>query len=393
MRSLLRLPLLAYGFRPFFLACGLFGVVVLPAWLLLYATAAEPLSRLPARFWHGHEMIFGLVVAAMSGFLLSAVPSSTARRGFAGAPLLALGCAWLAGRGVFAAGPDLPLPVRALAELALLPLLAAFLAPPIVRQRNRNMAMLAVLAALWLADAVFLVAEVQGDAGLADRALLAATNIVLLLLTIVGGRIVPAFTGSALRSAGVECTLRSHAWIERALPPVMLSTIFADAWAPRQAASGVLALVLTVLHAWRLTGWRSLRLGGDPMLWVLHLAYAWLPLGFLLKALAIFAGTPWAQFWQHAFAIGAVATMILAVAGRTTLGHTARPLVAGRPVAVAFLLVTLAAVLRVAGPALWPGHYLAVLVAAGACWTAAFGLFVAVFGPMLVAPRVDGRPG
>ena len=171
-------------------------------------------------------------------------------------------------------------------DLAFLPALAALLAPPLLRERNRNIAMLGVLTALWVADAAFLAACSGGNVELASRALLAAMNIALLLLTIIGGRIVPAFTGNALRRADASFTLHSYPWIERILPAAMLGVIVVDAWQPRKIIAGVLALAVAILQAWRLSGWRSLRTRGDPILWVLHVAYAWLPLGFALKAIA-----------------------------------------------------------------------------------------------------------
>jgi uncharacterized protein involved in response to NO len=393
MARLAGLPVFAYGFRPFFLASGIFAVLAIPAWLLIYTTGAVPLAGVPSPLWHAHEMTFGFIVAAVTGFLLTAVPSWTGHRGFAGLPLLALTLTWLAGRAAFAAGQAVPWIVLAGLELAFLPMLAALLAAPLLRARNRNLAMLVVLATLWSADATFLFAVSQSDVAWASRALLAAMNIILLLLTIIGGRILPAFTSSALRRADASFTLRNYPWLERTLPPAMITVILIDAWQPRHVLGGALALVLVVLHAWRLSGWRSLRTRGDPILWVLHVAYAWLPLGFALKAAAILTSAGWAQFWQHAFGIGALATMILAVTTRASLGHTGRPLVVRPGIAVAYGLVTLAALIRVAASALWPGNYLSVLIAAGACWTAGFGIFVAVYGPILTAPRIDGKPG
>ncbi len=386
-------PVFAYGFRPFFLASGIYALLVVPAWLVMYRTGVAPLAEIPGQLWHAHEMLFGFIAAAVCGFLLTAVPSWTGHRGFAGLPLLALTLTWLAGRIAFAAGHLVPLAVVAALELAFLPLLAALLAPPLLRERNRNLAMLVVLAILWSADATFMVAVSQTDADLASRALRAATNIVLLLLTIIGGRIVPAFTSSALRRADASFTLRSYPWLERILPPAMVAVIVTDALLPRHVIGGGLALVLAVLHAWRLSGWRSMRTRGDPILWILHLGYAWLPLGFALKAAALLMGAGWAQFWQHAFGIGALATMILAVTTRASLGHTGRPLVVRPVIAAAYALLTLAALIRIAAPALWPADYLLILVMAGACWTAAFALFVAVYGPILTSPRVDGKPG
>jgi uncharacterized protein involved in response to NO len=388
-----RHPLFAYGFRPFFFFCGLFALLVMPAWLLIRTGDTSPFSGLPAQLWHAHEMLYGFSVAAISGFLLSGVPSWTRNRGFGGLPVFSLTMAWLAGRAAFALAPFCSLPVLAAVELAFLPLLIALIAPPIIRERNRNIAMLAVLAALWAADAAFLLGVARTDAGLASRALLTAMNIILLLLTIVGGRILPAFTSNALRRTSASFSLHRYAWLETLLPVAMIAVIVLDILQPGPALRGWLAILVAVLHAVRLSGWRSLRTRGDPMLWVLHLAYAWLPLGFALKGIALLDGAAWAQYWQHGFGIGAIATMILAVATRTALGHTGRPLAVGRPIVAAYLLLALAAGLRVGGPVLWPGHYPAVLLAAGLGWTLAFLIFTVVYGPILGRPRVDGKPG
>ncbi len=388
-----RHPLFAYGFRPFFFFCGLFALLVIPAWLLIWLTDTTPLIGLPPQLWHAHEMLFGFAIAAISGFLLTGVPSWTANRGFGGWPVFTLTLVWLAGRAVFALAPFCSLPVLVTLELAFLPLLIALIAPPIIRERNRNIAMLAVLAVLWIADAVFLLALARTDAVLASRALLTAINVVLLLLTIVGGRILPAFTSNALRRMNASFRLHKYTWLETLLPTAMIVVIGVDIWQPDAALAGWLACIVAVLHTVRLSGWRSLRSGGDPMLWVLHLAYAWLPLGFALKSIALLSNASWAQYWLHGFGIGAIATMILAVSTRTTLGHTARPLVVSRPIVVAYLLVAVAAILRVAGPAVWPDHYPRVLLGAGICWALAFAIFMVAYGPILAASRIDGKPG
>ncbi len=390
---LFRHPLFAYGFRPFFFFCGLFALLVVPAWLLIRASDMLPLDGLPPQLWHAHEMLFGFTAAAITGFLLSGVPSWTRNRGFGGLPVFSLSLVWLAGRAAFALAPFCSLPVLAAMELAFLPALIALIAPPIIRERNRNIAMLAVLAALWIADAAFLFAIARIDAELASRALLTAMNIILLLLTIVGGRILPAFTSNALRRANASFSLHRYAWLETLLPIAMIAVIIADIWPPVPGLHGGLAILVAILHGLRLSGWRSLRTRGDPMLWVLHLAYAWLPIGFALKGLVLLGNAAWAQHWQHAFGIGAIATMILAVSTRTALGHTGRPLRVGRPIVVAYLLLALAGALRVAGPVFWPDSYSGVLLATGISWVSAFLIFIAVYGPILGRPRVDGKPG
>jgi uncharacterized protein involved in response to NO len=249
-----RLPLFAYGFRPFFLASGIFALVVVPVWLWVYSSGGMPIKAMPPQIWHAHEMLFGFVAAAITGFLLTAVPNWTGHRGFAGTPLVILTLVWAAGRFGLAFAQVLPMPFVILLELAFLPLLASFLAPTILRTRNRNIAMLGILAALWLADAFFMLAIVRVDHALASKALLGAIDIVLALVTIIGGRIVPAFTANALREGGRTYTLRAYAWIERTLPAMMIAVIVIDVLRPGGPLAGAIAAGAALLHGIRFAG-------------------------------------------------------------------------------------------------------------------------------------------
>lgn len=376
-----------------FLGCGLFALVAIPVWDWVYATQPPLWMPVPAMLWHGHAMIFGFAGAAIAGFLLTAVPSWTVSRGFAGRPLMLLTAVWLAARVLLPLGPGPAWWIASSVELAFLPLLAVLIAPPILRERNRNMVMLALLGALWCADALFLHAVGALEIELAGRALHAALDVILLLITIIGGRIVPAFTSNALRRGGAAVSLRTTPWIERSLVPLMAFNVLVSAVAPTATATGALAGAAAVLHALRLAGWRSLRIRGEPILWVLHLAYAWLPLGFALKAIATLTGADFAQFWLHAFGIGAAATMIMAVMTRASLGHTGRPLAVARSIAWAYGLLTAAVLARVLLPHLGLLSYTGAVAIATVFWSSAFAIFVGVYTPILTRPRVDGKPG
>jgi uncharacterized protein involved in response to NO len=203
--------LFAYGFRPFFFAAGAFAVLSLVAWLWLYTTGVQPLPNGPAQLWHGHEMLYGFVGAAIAGFLLTAVPSWTGARGFAGTPLVLLATLWLAGRLAFAAASVLPVALVALCDLAFMPALGGILVPPLLRARNRNTPLLLVLAGIWLTDVVFLYALLRDDPLLARTTLIVAIDIVLLLVTVIGGRIVPHLPRT--RSAPADGRPRSAATV------------------------------------------------------------------------------------------------------------------------------------------------------------------------------------
>lgn len=383
----------AYGFRPFFLAAGVYALVGLIAWLWIYTTGVQPLPYQPAQLWHGHEMLYGFVGAAIAGFLLTAVPSWTSARGFAGTPLILLAALWLAGRLAFAAAAVLPLALVAVCELAFIPALGALLAPPLLRARNRNSPLLLVLASIWLTDVVFLYALMRDDVLLARTTLLVAVDIVLLLVTVIGGRIVPTFTANALRARGRATDLRSSRWTDGIVIGAMIAVVIVDIIAPWHRVAGAVAAVAALAHAVRLIGWRSWRTLDEPLVWSLHLAYAWLPAGLAMKALYLAGNIAWAAHWLHALTIGVAAAMILAVMTRASLGHTGRPLLASRLIGGAYILLSLAAAMRVFAPPLAPGAYRWSVMVAGTLWICAFAIFIVVYTPILVRPRIDGRQG
>ena len=388
-----RFALFDYGFRPFFLACGIYAVLIVPLWLYRFAHAATPFGALPGVYWHAHEMLFGFVMAAVAGFLLTAVPSWTGAPGFAGRPLIITVALWLAGRIAMATVGDVPFWLTATAELSLLPALLLMLAPPILRARNRNLPILGVVTLLWLIDAAFVFGLGKGDVLLAAGSMRVAIDLVLVLVVVIGGRIVPAFTGNALRRIGSPVAPVSRGWVEiLAIGSVVLLAL-TDLFGIDTRVTGVLAAIAAIAHTLRLTGWRSFRIGREPILWILHVGYAWLPIGFALQALWLLGDVSWAAKWQHALTFGAFSTMILAVMTRASLGHTGRPLVVSRAITVAYVLLTAGGLLRVFGLAVAPGHYLLTLTAAGLAWVTAFAIFVAVYAPLLISPRIDGRQG
>ena len=387
------LALFSYGFRPFFLLAGIYAFTMIPWWMFGYAHGSLSFSGLPPMYWHAHEMIYGFVMAAIAGFLLTAVPSWTGERGFAGKPLIAVVVLWTAGRIAMNMADELPFWMLALAELALVPSLIALLAPPILRTRNRNLPLLGVLVVLWIIDVAFLAAIARTDVTLAAGSIRLAIDFVLVLITVIGGRIVPAFTANALRRRGEEPRVVTHPPLELIVIGLMVAVAIADVFVPDRILSGILAALAAIAHIWRLSGWRSFRTGGEPVLWIMHLAYAWMPLGLALKAVAILGGVDWASKWQHALTTGVIATMILAVMTRVALGHTGRPLMVARAIAVAYLLLTFTALLRTFGVAIFPAHYLMTLTIAAITWSACFGIFLVVYAPILWRPRVDGKSG
>jgi uncharacterized protein involved in response to NO len=263
----------------------------------------------------------------------------------------------------------------------------------LLRARNRNSPLLLVLAGIWLTDVVFHYALMRDDPVLARTTLLVAIDIVLLLVTIIGGRIVPTFTANALRARGRPAEIRSNRRADSVAIAAMLAVAVADIVTASYWLVGAIAAIAALAHVWRMSGWRSLQTWDEPLAWSLHLAYAWLPVGLAMKALYFAGGVALAGHWLHALTIGVAASMILAVMTRASLGHTGRPLRASRPIAGAYILLSLAAVIRVFAPSLGAYAYWWTVMAAGLLWICAFGIFVVVYTPVLLRRRIDGRAG
>lgn len=393
LRSIRPPLLVAYGFRPFFLLAGLAGFGLLAGWLGILAHGTWPPGPVAPAAWHAHEMLFAFVAAAVAGFLLTAVPSWTGTQPRHGWPLAGLVGLWLAGRLVLLPGMTVPPAVAAVVDLAFLPALAVALAGPLVRAgKARNTAFVGLLAVLTGANLLFhldWLGLVDGGAAAGERL---AIGTVLMMVAVVGGRIVPNFTRNALNARGITAPVVTTPWVERAALGATAALLPLDLLLPDAALTGAVALAAGVAHGLRLAGWQGLRTLDQPIVWVLHAAYAWVPVGLLLKAATLLGADVSASAATHALTAGAFSAMILAVMTRATLGHTGRRLEVARPIAAAYGLILLAGALRVMA-ALVPEVGEPLLHGAGTAWLLAFGLYLWVYAPMLLSPRVDGRPG
>lgn len=383
--------LFQYGFRPFFLLTGVAACGLIAAWLAVLVSGAWPAGPVGAAAWHGHEMLFGTVVAAVAGFLLTAVPSWTGTKARSGAPLVALVALWVAGRVAVFPWSGVPAPLAALLDVAFLPALGVALAGPLFAAgKARNSAFLLLLALLTLANLLIHLEwlGVIGD-GFGPGMTL-GLGVVLMMVTVIGGRILPAFTRNGLGADGVH--VRSCPKLEKVTLLSTLALVAGELALTPGPLLGTLALVAALAHGVRLARWNGWRAWRSPILWVLHLGYAWIPVALALKALNGFIDLP-AASGLHALTAGAFATLILAVMSRASLGHTGRPLLASRTTVAAYLLLTVAALARTAAPLL-PGEWLwLALEGAGLAWVLAFALYLAAYAPVLLSPRVDGRPG
>lgn len=384
-------PLFRLGFRPFFLFGALFSALAMLGWLgQLNGWFVLPGIGNPI-WWHAHEMLFGFGAAIVAGFLLTAVQNWTAHPGVRSWPLVLVVVLWALPRALLPwLGEHNTLLI--VADLLWLPLCTWYLAKPIVVTRQwRNLFFVPLLVVLTLLNAASWLWQAQW----ADMEHLLITTVLLFttLIAVMGGRVIPFFTA---RATGMEKAV-PILWLERAALATLWLTLVSWLLLPTPWATSLyllpLYIVAAVLHLWRQLRWRLPSTLGQPLLWSLHLAYLFIPLGLLaLGALA--AGLPISlSLASHLLSAGCMGTMILGMIARVSLGHSGRALQVGRRIQCAFALVIMAALTRVLIPLLWPAYTLHGWNLSGLAWSLAYGLFVWVYAPILTSPRADGRPG
>jgi uncharacterized protein involved in response to NO len=383
----------SYAFRPLFLLATVYAIVVVPLWVGAWLGYLPFPGLLGApSWWHAHEMIFGFAGAAVGGFALTAVATWTNRPPVSGAPLLVLSALWLIARIFFSLPSPSLLAPAIIADLGYGGLLFALMSREVITARNeRNYKVLLILGLLVASNAFFFVG-VTRSAGWSMTALHSGLWLIVLLINLIGGRIIPTFTRNWLKRRAAD---QMHQPMK--LPPMfdrfdLISSglligfaIFQLADAPARWTA-VLGLLTTVLLFIRLARWQGIRGGEEPLVWVLHVAYLWLPVGILLLTFAEVGLIPQTA-GIHALTSGAVTTMILAVASRAALGHTGRPLESHPVLTSAYVLITIAAICRVAA-AFGPAARV-LLAASAAAWCLGFICFAWRYAPILTQPTVQ----
>jgi len=376
------------GFRPFFLLGSVWAAIAVPVWLAAYAHGYALRGTLPALFWHAHEMVFGFGLAAVAGFLLTAIPNWTGRLPLRGTPLAGLALLWIAGRAALLASPIIGALAAAAVDLAFPAALTAVVVRELVAGRNwRNLPMLGALALL-LAGSVLVHLHSLGLAYTAQLGNRLGIATLLMLIALVGGRIVPSFTRNwlAKRPPGAAAPAPEGGFDRVAL---LLAVSALASWVavPDFLGTAVLLTLAGAALAVRLSRWRGLSTLRDPLLFILHLGYGWLAFGLMLLGLT---GSSAAL---HALTVGAIGTMTLGVMTRASLGHTGRALAADRATRALYLLVTAAALLRLLSP-IAGAQALLLLSLSGLTWSAAFATFALHYAPILCRENPwAARPG
>ena len=378
----------ALGFRPFFAAAGLSGLILLGIWLLAWGGAMDLSPYYGVIGWHSHEMLFGYSTAVIAGFLLTAVRNWTGINTPTGKPLILLSLLWLAGRIAPFASGLLPDPVIAAVDLAFLPALAMAIRRPLWQGQQRiNRIFVPLLLTMALAN---LLVHLQ-SLGLADTAARGTDTmlyLIVLLVIIVSGRILPFFT----RAVVPGYTPQSLPWVESATLIFMAGLILTQLIYPAPWLTGPLAAAAAVTQIVRILGWHHRSVWSLPILWILYSAYFWVIAGFVMLALSS-TDLLAMSLAKHALTVGGVGLMTFGMMARVSLGHTGRPIEPARLIVLAFVLLNLAAALRVLGPLVLPQYYPLWIQLSGGLWMLCFLAFSIVYLPILFRARIDGKAG
>ena len=379
-------PFFRGGFRPFFFGGPAWAVIAITFWLLSLTGVVTLPTAIDALAWHRHEMLFGFVGAVIAGFLLTAIPNWTGRLPIAGWPLAALFGLWSAARLSLLFSSFTGLWLSAALDVGFFLTLGLLAAREVMGPNNRNTPIVGMVLLFAAANAIdyLAVAEVIPAPDLGWQLAIA---IVVLLISLIGGRIIPSFTRNWMVKRGRQHGLPTQPGkFDVAVIGATAVALLAWLSGPAEAPIGVLILTAAVLQAVRLARWSGIRAVADPLVLILHVGYAWVPVGLALLALSLMNIVPRSAA-IHALTAGAMATMILAVMTRASLGHTARDLKANAATTLVYVLVTAGAVLRVAA-SLGLMNYRVGIDVAGSAWGAALLLFLIAYGPVLWRPRL-----
>ncbi len=379
------------GFRPFFLFAALFSIVSIGVWANIYLRG-KGLTNLPIapQQWHAHEMLFGYTMAVIAGFLLTAVRNWTNIPTLTGFKLALLLGLWLAARILMLVAPNQVVATLILDVGFNVALTVAVTIPLVQAGQMKQLGIVSKILLLGVANACFYLGELgQFEQGV-RWGLYTGLYLILSLIFVMARRVVPFFIE---RGVGGSVQLRNRAWVDYSSLVLMALFLLVDVFSDWTKIAALLAALLFVVHVVRLYDWYVPSIWKKPLLWVLFFGYGGAILGFLLKAL-----TPMLQlspyFAVHAFAVGGVAIMTVGMMARVTLGHTGRDIQQGpRWLPLIFMTLVIAFIARVAMPIFFPSYTLEWIGLAVAAWLYAFTVFLWVYAPMLIKPRVDGQPG
>lgn len=385
-RPAARFALWKLGFRPFYLLATGFAAVTISCWVAQFAGWTGSHMVIAGPLWHAHEMIFGYAFAVITGFLFTAVGNWTNEPAPTGRTLACIAGLWLVGRVVVLT----PWPLYAVVtDTAFALAVAAGIAVPLFRSRNqRNYFFVGLIVALGIVNLGFYFALAGWIAVAVERGLRFGLDLILFLMVVMGGRVIPMFTANAVPGAK---PLRIR-WLDRIALGSVLALLATDLLGLPAIATQLATGIAAVAHGARLALWQPWMTIRRPILWILHISYAWIVVYLVLRVLAAVERVP-ISLVTHALTVGAIGGLTVGMMTRTARGHTGRTLEAGKLEIACYALIQFAAIVRVFMPLVAPQWYLGAVVASGALWAAAFTMLAIKFAPMLLKPRVDGRTG
>lgn len=380
--------LFALGFRPFFLLAAITAPLLITLWLLKLFGIITLSNYYSSTGWHAHEMLFGYTVAVIAGFLLTAAGNWTGMKMINGWRLALLSIVFILGR-VAPFIPEIPYWLIVGIDLSFLPLVALLIAIPVFKAKQwSNFIFVPLLLAMAAANLTVHLSTLS----IIDTSIVTGSRVMLylvvFLIVVMGGRVIPFFT-----ERGVEgVTTKKWTWIEYLSPISIVLLVIADVILSSKAMAGYAAVFASIIHSIRLYGWYSNKIWQNPLVWILQVAYAWFIVGFILKSLIIF-NSPAVIFSYHAFTVGGIGIMTLGMMARVSLGHTGREMKLDSWMVLAFILINVAVIFRVILPIFMHDYYLQLIQVSGWLWTVSFVIYLIVYTPMWLQPRVDGRPG
>ncbi len=379
----------SYGFRPFFLFGAVWAAVAMALWIAMLSGRVALPTRFDPASWHAHEFLFGYLGAIIAGFLLTAVPNWTGRLPVVGAQLAGLFFLWLAGRVAVATSAVWPVGVAETIDLLFPIALGLVILREIVVGKNwRNLVVFVLLSVFVLANLLFHIDAMRGDIAAQGVGLRIGVSAVVMMISVIGGRVVPSFTRNWLvQRKAKRLPVPPMQRFDKAV--LILTAVALAGWcaAPAHLMTGGTLLLAGVLHLARLTRWQGMQTLAEPLLWILHLGYAFVPFGAIFLGLSIVMSDVFTiAAAQHFWMAGAFGLMTLAMMTRATLGHTGQALQAD-PATLVIYLSLIGAVLARFGSALWVGFAMQFYTLSAVLWIAAFAGFAIVYGPCLMKSK------
>lgn len=383
---------LQLGFRPFFAGASFYAIVSIVIWMGVYQQGWQLVPEgMSASLWHAHELIFGYAMAVIAGFLLTAVKNWTGEQTIQGGGLLALFMLWVLARAAFLAAIFVPLQVAAVLDsLFLLGVCVSIMLPIIKVRQWKQVGIVSKIVLMLLCNGAFYLAFLASAPVVMGQAVYFGLYMVLALIFVMARRVIPFFIQNGV---DYPVKLKNPLWLDISSLILFVAFAIVDVLKIDELSGAILAVLLALLHSLRLFYWHTPGIWKKPLLWVLYFAYASLVVGFVLSAAAVFTGTS-AFLAVHAFTVGGIGLLTLGMMSRVTLGHTGRN-VFDPPsgLGILFMLMLAAAIVRVLLPLFDPSHFTFWIAISQALWILAFSLFILRFIPILIRPRVDGRPG